>query len=445
MSDDLNKYYPYEEEFKNEDNENNETGFVLVDPSNQPQSEGQIQENDSHFTEGQIQEDAPSVDNKSGGQIHNNRKGGFAKFLAGSLVGAILGGAIAGGGIIGYLNMNKNEMDGQLNTSEIRITNQGANAVTAVAAKAGPSVVGINVTSLSNDFFFGSQTQSGSGSGIIIRKDGYIMTNQHVIEAALDNQGKQRSNAKVEVVLPNGGKSYAAKIVGHDVRTDLAVLKIEENNLPAILFADSSKLQVGDDVVAIGNPGGEELMGSVTSGVVSGLNRTLGAETREIKLIQTDASINPGNSGGALCNMNGELVGVNSSKIVNTGYEGIGFAIPSNDAKRIVDSLIENKYVKGRPFLGIQFNPQWTKEVAERYKYPEGVLISQVVPFTGASNAGLQINDIITEFNGVRVKNINDLEGEKNKLKPGDVVKVKYFRNEEYFTVNVTITEEKNN
>ncbi|MGI6778712.1 MAG: S1C family serine protease [Acetivibrionales bacterium] len=319
--------------------------------------------------------------------------------------------------------------------------------VTAIAEKVSPSIVGIRVTTRVRDFFFGEAEGSGVGSGIIIKPDGYIMTNWHVIQKALDQTtGKITSSAKIEVFLPSQkDKPYAAQVVGTDWRTDLAVLKIDASNLPAVEIGDSDKLKVGELAVAIGNPGGLEYMGSVTAGVISGLNRTIQSEGgEEFKLIQTDAAINPGNSGGALLNSKGEVIGVNSIKIVAQGFEGLGFAIPINEAMEIVNSLMEHNYVKGRPFLGVSVNPSFNKDMAEYYNVPEGVLVEEVIPLSGAYKANIKRGDIITKFDGKKVTSLDELNEIKNKYKPGDVVSVEIYRDGDTKVLQVELTEDKN-
>lgn len=318
--------------------------------------------------------------------------------------------------------------------------------VSSIAEKVSPSIVGIRVTAKVRDFFFGEREGTGEGSGIIIKKDGYILTNWHVIQNALDPRTNKLSNsAKIEVFLPKQkDKPYEAIVVGTDWRTDLAVIKIDAANLPAAEIGDSSKLKVGELAVAIGNPGGLEYMGSVTVGVISGLNRTIQSEGgKEYKLIQTDAAINPGNSGGALVNSQGQVIGVNSIKVVATGFEGLGFAIPINDAMKIANSLIEYKYVKGRPFFGIVPDPSFNEETAKFYNVPAGILVREVIPFTGAYKAGVKVGDVITRFDGVRVKTLNELNDVKNKHKPGDTVEVEVYRDDETLKLNVELTEDK--
>lgn len=332
-------------------------------------------------------------------------------------------------------------------------------SITDIAEQVSPSIVGIRVTVPStrrnnifgNYFYYGqdqSQTpQSGEGSGIIIKSDGYIMTNDHVIADAINSKtGKLIEGAKIEVYLTNkNNKPYTAEVVGRDSLTDLAVIKISGNNFPAAKLGNSDKIKVGDLAIAIGNPGGLEYMGSVTVGVISGLNRRVdGTETSGFKLIQTDAAINPGNSGGALVNSKGEIIGINSVKIVAQGYEGLGFAIPVNNAMEIVNSLIQYKYVKGRIQLGITADPNYTEEIAKQYNMPAGVYVSNVQMLSSAYKAGIRAGDIITKFDGVAVKTVNDINNIKAKHKVGDVVSVEIYRDDQTQTLNVTLAESKN-
>lgn len=312
--------------------------------------------------------------------------------------------------------------------------------VTAVAEKVSPSIVGIKVTIKQQGLLFGLGASQGSseGSGIIIKSDGYIMTNYHVVQAA------QEKGSKIEVFLPNQkDKAYAAAIVGTDWRTDLAVIKIDAANLPAAELGDSDSVKIGDMVVAIGNPAGLELMGSVTVGYVSGLNRTIPLEDiKDLKLIQTDAAINPGNSGGALVNSSGQVIGVNNAKMGGQDYEGLGFAIPMNKAKEIVDNLVQYKYVKGRPLLGITPDTRFNESVAKQYNVPAGVLVSDVHPLSGAYKAGIQQGDIITKIDGKPVVNRTELDEIKNKHKPGDTIPIEIYRDGKTLTVQVKLIED---
>ncbi len=322
-----------------------------------------------------------------------------------------------------------------------------SNLVAEIAEAVGPTVVGVKVTyKNTGNFLFRSRQEEGVASGVIIRKDGYIMTNFHVIQNALDlTTNKVKKDSKIEIILPNKpNKPYVAEYIGGDYKTDLAVLKINATNLPVAKMGDSDKIRVGELAVAIGNPGGLELAGSVTSGVISGVNRKLPLDDgTELQLIQTDAAISPGNSGGALVNSKGEIIGVNRLKIVGYDMEGLGFAIPINKAREITDSLIEVGYVKGRPWLGITAHPQYTEEIAEMYGTPYGVYVREVHIMSGAEKAGIQVGDIITKFDGKRVYTVDDINAIKDTKKPGDVVTVEIYRDGEYKTLKVTLTEAK--
>ena len=242
----------------------------------------------------------------------------------------------------------------------------------------------------------------------------------------------------------NTEKKYPAAIVGRDDNTDIAILKIEANNLVAAEFGDSDKVKVGELAVAIGNPGGLEYMGSVTAGIISGVDRTLELSNGyDFKLIQTDAAINPGNSGGALVNSQGQVIGVNTVKIASTDVEGIGFAIPINEANEIADSLRNYNYVKDRPYLGVMIDQTFTEEYAERLGVPFGLLVYEVQPLTAAYKAGIHNSDIILKFDGQRVMTFKELEEEKNKHKPGDEVVIEVYRDGETLSIKVILDEEK--
>lgn len=332
---------------------------------------------------------------------------------------------------------------------KVEIT-KSSSPVEAISEKVSPSIVGIQVTVKTQGFgfFFDiGQDGVGEGSGIIIRDDGYILTNNHVIENALaQNSNKLTEGSKIEVILPsNTEKKYTAQVIGRDNKTDIAVLKIDAKNLPAAEFGNSDEVKTGELAVAIGNPGGINYMGSITAGVISGINRTIQMENgQELKLIQTDAAINPGNSGGALVNSQGKVIGINTVKIAATGYEGLGFAIPINEANEIAQSLIEHKYVRGRPYLGIQIDQRFTEEYAKSYNVPSGLLVYDVMPLTSGYKAGIRAGDIITKFDGKEVKTFSELETQKNKKKPGDSVEIEVYREGKTITLTAVLDEEKN-
>jgi serine protease Do len=269
------------------------------------------------------------------------------------------------------------------------------------------------------------QKQRSGGSGVIVDKEGYILTNNHVVEGA----------DKVKVRL-NDGREFTATVKGQDSRTDLAVLHIKAKDLPVAVLGDSDKLEVGEWAIAIGSPFGLEH--TVTVGVISAKGRSgLGTGTYE-DFIQTDASINPGNSGGPLINIDGEVVGINAM-IIQPGT-GIGFAIPINMAKQILNDLIkEGKVV--RPWLGISVQ-DLTPEMMEYFKVKEkeGVLVGQVYPGTGAEKAGLVSGDIIKSVDDKTVKNVNELIKEIQKKKVGQKVKLNIIRDGKPTTIDITLT-----
>ena len=279
--------------------------------------------------------------------------------------------------------------------------------------KVAPSIVGI-ITYNPNQGLISSST--GQGSGIIMSSDGYIITNAHVIG----------NTNKLNVTVVTGDKKeYAAKVVGYDTRTDVAVLKIDANDLKAAEFGNSDKLNVGAWVLAIGNPGGLEFSNTLTRGLVSAVNRSLGASNSPVKYIQTDAAINPGNSGGALLNMHGQVIGVNSAKA--SEYEGMGFAIPINTVKTVVDDIVQKGYVSGRAKLGITVRALSVYE-AQANDVPQGVLVTEISSESQAGTGGLRPGDIIIKMDGENIRSTTALYGQLEKHSPGDTVKITVYR-----------------
>lgn len=372
--------------------------------------------------------------------------------LSSALVASIFTGGLVGSGM--YI-MNKNSQNDRIIWSQsagssdsgdkaqvTQLSNTAGDGrqvltVPEIAKKVGPSVVGvINKAKVQPQKFYdpfsgryyyynqgtdGSDVvEQGSGSGIIITTSGYIVTNQHVISGATE----------ISVIL-NSGEEFSAALVGQDEKTDIAVLKIEtDKELTAATLGDSSAVEVGEPAVAIGNPLGQEFAGSVTAGVISAVNRTMTIENRTYNLLQTDAAINSGNSGGALINQYGEVIGINSVKLSQTGVEGLGFAIAISEVKPIIDDLMSEGYVKGRPLVGIT--------VAEtRY----GLFISGVSDGTGAAEAGLKEGDMISKVDGQTVKTSTELNEIRDKKKPGETLKFTIMRDGELFDVDVKLME----
>lgn len=306
------------------------------------------------------------------------------------------------------------------------------NPVVAVAKIAGPSVVGVSVKYYEQSMFTGQLAEGESqGSGIIYSEDGYIITNYHVIEDAINS-----SSAIVKITLSNE-EEYEAEIVGSDEVTDLALLKIDAKGLTAATFGKSSELEVGELAVAIGNPLGQEFAGSVTVGYVSALNRSITTDGRTYHVIQTDAAINPGNSGGALVNSKGEVIGINTVKISDETVEGIGFAIPSEDALKIIEELkISGKII--RPYIGI-YGLDLDETTAKRNRLVEGIYVYQLYSDSPAAQAGIQKGDIIVEFDGQTVKTTQEINDIKNQKQIGDKVKIKVYRSGEYKEGELTL------
>lgn len=289
-------------------------------------------------------------------------------------------------------------------------------------------------------FFFGDEMQpredvrKGSGSGVIIRSDGYIVTNNHVVANATD----------VQVTL-NNNKTYTASVVGTDPATDVALIKIDADNLPVLQFADSDKLRLGEWVLAIGSPLGEQLRSTITAGIVSAKGRSMPNYDGEFKIesfIQTDAAVNPGNSGGALVNKEGELVGINTAIVSTTGsYAGYSFAVPSNIVKKVVSDLIDFGSVK-RATLGVVMKPIVDKTAKElKLDNMDGVIVDEVLSGSAAQKAGVKVGDIIIAIDSTAIKSPSGLQEKVNSFYPGDKAVVKVLRDGKTLELKVTFQE----
>lgn len=277
---------------------------------------------------------------------------------------------------------------------------------------------------------------SSQGSGIILTTDGYVVTNAHVI-------GNSKTTYLVQIVMADGTE-YTAGIVGYDSRTDIAILKIDNaKNLKPASFGDSEKIELGEDIIAVGNPGGLDYQNSITKGIVSAVNRTL-SSTSLVKYIQTDAAINPGNSGGPIVNLYGQVIGIATSKIVSQTYEGMGFAIPSTTVKEIVDDIIKQGYVSGRVKIGIT-GQNVTATTANQNNVPQGILVQQITSGGPCDGTELKTNDIITEADGKTVKSFADMYEILGEHKAGDKIKIKYYRMSDGSegTFEITLQEDK--
>ena len=303
--------------------------------------------------------------------------------------------------------------------------------IVQAAKKVGPTVVGITNKAYVRDFFNRVQlAERGYGSGVIYDKSGLIVTNNHVVDGA----------SEIIVSLADG-RSAQGKVLGTDAATDLAVVKIDLDNLPVAEFGDSSTVQVGEPAIAIGNPLGMEFRGSVTVGIISALNRSVEIGEKKFTLFQTDAAINPGNSGGALVNADGEIIGINSAKIGVSNVEGMGFAIPINNVKPIIKELA----AKGRvahPYVGASLID---KDIANHYGFDmdlhDGLFIMKLSKGGPLARSGARTGDIITEFNGVKVHTVAALRDEIAKHQVGDQVNITILRNETQMTLAVTLQE----
>lgn len=308
-----------------------------------------------------------------------------------------------------------------------------------VAEKMMPSVVGIVVYQQGND---GKETIYGSGSGVVMTEDGYILTCSHVV-----NDGDL--TGRVEVLFTDGSKADG-ELIGYDTQTDLAVIKANKTGLTPAAFGDSNQLKVGEPVYVIGSPSGIEYLGSFAGGFVSAVNREIKVGTQKFKLacIQTDAAINPGNSGGPLINEYGQVVGINSAKLVSTNVEGMGFAIPSNTAQSVVASILESGYVTGRPKIGITFT-SIDEQLADKVGIPHGIRVVGISEDCDVAKKDVKLGDIITKIDGEEVSELNEIAAILNRKQPGDSVTLTIYRVEESgktrtFEVDVVLSEKTN-
>lgn len=378
------------------------------------------------------------------------------------LITALLGGAVGGQMVksgnaaqyaeatpapaaAGVVPSNLEEGSEPASSMAAQVTAGGTYTKAQIVQLAAPSIVGIDVQGTQTDWYGRSEATMGSGSGIIISADGYIITNNHVIDGA--------KNIKVYLADDTG---YDATLIGSDQKTDLAVIKIEATGLTPVTMGDSDSLVVGEDVVAIGNPLGE-LRGTATSGMVSALSRTITIENQEMTLLQTDAAINPGNSGGGLFNAKGQLIGIINAKVASSATEGLGFAIPVNDAKAVISDLIDLGYVSGRAYLGV-----YTQNVALQPNGADGrgsgdlfgifefgpgqnvetrVQVAEIVKGSAAESAGIQARDLILGVNDQEISTGTELAAAISEYKAGDTATIKVQRDGQEISLTVTFGE----
>lgn len=308
----------------------------------------------------------------------------------------------------------------------------------SVYDKASPSVVGVVVYDSGADII---SDPIGMGSGIVISEDGYIVTNSHVVGDS--------TKYGIKIVL-NNSEECSGKVLGFDKKTDLAVIKADKNGLTPASFGDSESVKVGSWALAIGNPGagGISFDNSLTRGIVSAVNRSLGSSKSFVKYIQTDAAINPGNSGGGLFNMHGQIIGINSIKLVPEKYEGMGFAIPSNTVKEVVNDIISKGYVSGRVRMGMT-GKMVSNYQAQIYNVPMGIIVSNISSDSDLSSKGVNPGDIVMKINDVNITSFDVYYEELVKHSVGDTVKLTIYRpstnrsNSTTFDVNVRLLEDK--
>lgn len=335
-----------------------------------------------------------------------------------------------------YRNENTNNSNSvqQISLSSYSDTGIG------VAEKVRPSIVGIKVEYSINSIFSRNGTAKAEGSGIIISEDGYILTNNHIVNSSSSNSYYEVSQAsKVSVYLYNDETEYEAKIIGTDEQTDLAVIKIEKTGLNAAELGDSNSVKVGEFSMAIGNPLGME--SSVTSGIISAVNRKVtDSDGKTYTLIQTDAAINSGNSGGALVNADGKVIGINTLKLAGTGIEGMGFAIPINSTIEIYEQLIQYNKVK-RPYIGIT-GLDLDEKTAELNKLVVGIYVKAIDDFSSAEKAGIKVGDVIIQADGKKITTMDELNEIKNAHKIGDQMSLKVNRAGKEVDITLTLSEQ---
>lgn len=355
----------------------------------------------------------------------SSRGGSFFSGILGAVIGSALTIAVISQNLIPGFDMNPGSEQQTLGPTTITVEGEEVESIyKAVAKKAMPSVVGITTVSTTEDLFFGTTQTSGVGTGVIVDERGYILTNAHVVDDG--------NNATNVTVLFFDGTKGNAEVLWSERALDLAVIKVEKDSLPVAELGDSDEVEVGDLAIAIGNPLGLEFERSVTQGIISGLNRSIQVEQGQTidSLMQTDASINPGNSGGPLLNSRGQVIAINSAK-VQTG-EGLGFAIPINIAKPIVDQFIEKGEFQ-RVYLGIRgVDLDYYKQATNaRIDLDSGIYVASVEDNSAASRAGIQTGDVVTEFNGAEIDSMTRLIRELYSKRPGETSTIVIYRGSE--------------
>lgn len=365
----------------------------------------------------------------------HKKKGRGKKIVSGALALVLVAGVSFGGGYAGFKAASAGQTDrivyqAPTSTPASGTGTTAANLVGVINA-VNPSVVAVTTEQMvTSNFWGGQQVVSGAGSGVIFTADGYIITNNHVIEGA----------QQIKVKLSDDTE-YTAKLIGTDSQSDIAVLKIDATGLTPAVLGDSDSVQVGELSIAVGNPLGT-LSNTATDGIISGLDREVTVQGNTMRLMQTSAAVSPGNSGGGLFNANGELVGIVNAKSTGEYAEGLGFAIPINTAKQVAQDLIENGYVTGRPALGITVISISDAQTAMQYGVSSfGVYVQSVTSGSGADKAGMKVGDRIVSVGSQLVESTSDVTNALKDLNAGDVVEVQVDRNRELMTLNITLGE----
>ena len=390
---------------------------------------------------------------KTVGNSFQSEKGGFAKSIILPFVSGIVGATLVMG-VCFSVPQIKNKIMGEIQTGNTTTVGSGnyttssnnlvslsnySDTSVGVAEKVLPSIVGIRVEYNVNSIFYRqTSTATAEGSGVIISEDGYILTNNHIVSNS-SSYYQVSEASRIVVYLYNDSTEYEAKIVGTDEETDLAVIKIEKTGLTPAELGDSDQVKIGEFAMAIGNPLG--MQNSVSSGIISAVNREItDTDGKNYTLIQTDAAINSGNSGGALVNSSGQVIGINTLKLMGTGVEGIGFAIPINDTKPIYEDLIQYSKVK-RPYIGFS-GRDLDEATAKANNLVVGAYVVSIEEFSAAEKAGLRPGDVVIKINGTSITTMDELNAIKNECQIGDEITLTVVRDGQEKELKLTLMEQ---
>ena len=390
---------------------------------------------------------------KTVGNSFQSEKGGFAKSIILPFVSGIVGATLVMG-VCFSVPQIKNKIMGEIQTGNTTTVGSGnyttssnnlvslsnySDTSVGVAEKVLPSIVGIQVEYNVNSIFYRqTSTATAEGSGVIISEDGYILTNNHIVSNS-SSYYQVSEASRIVVYLYNDPTEYEAKIVGTDEETDLAVIKIEKTGLTPAELGDSDQVKIGEFAMAIGNPLG--MQNSVSSGIISAVNREItDTDGKTYTLIQTDAAINSGNSGGALVNSSGQVIGINTLKLMGTGVEGMGFAIPINDTKPIYEDLIQYSKVK-RPYIGFS-GRDLDEATAKANNLVVGAYVVSIEEFSAAEKAGLRPGDVVIKINGTSITTMDELNAIKNECQIGDEITLTIVRDGQEKELKLTLMEQ---